>query len=62
MNIITSIQNMFNAVTGSSTLGKAAIALGSLFTAYITPIVGLLITCFACSAVDMIYGIKVAKK
>lgn len=62
MNIITSIQNMFNAITGSSTLGKASIALGSLFTAYITPIVGLLVTCFACTAVDMVYGIKVAKR
>lgn len=62
MNIINSIQNMYNSVTGSSVVGKIGLTLGSLFAAYITPIVGLLITCFACTTVDMIYGIKVAKK
>lgn len=53
---------MYNAIAGQSWVGKASITLGSLFTAYITPIVGLLAACFACSVVDMIYGIKVAKK
>ena len=62
MAILNSIDKVLNIITGSSFVGKASIAIGSLFTAYIAPVVGLLATCFACSAVDMIYGIKVAKK
>jgi hypothetical protein len=38
------------------------IGAGAVLTAYITPIVGLLVTCFALTAVDMIYGIAVARK
>lgn len=35
---------------------------GAVLTAYITPIVGLLVTCFALTTVDMIYGIAIARK
>lgn len=42
--------------------GKAAIAIGSIVTAFYSPIAALLVTCFAFTAVDMFYGIKVACK
>ena len=38
------------------------IGAGAVLTAYITPIVGLLVTCFALTTADMIYGIAVARK
>lgn len=60
--MIRSMINMVNVVTGDSMLGKLALSAGALLTAYITPIVGLLSTCFAFTVVDMVYGIKVAKK
>lgn len=53
---------MFNAVSGDTFLGKVAISLGALLISYLSPIAGLLITCFATSIVDMFYGIKLAKK
>jgi len=62
MNILPSIQHMFNSLSGNTILGKIGIAAGSLLTAYFTPIVGLLITCFATSIIDMFYGMKVARK
>lgn len=60
--MIQSMINMVNMVTGNSTLGKIALSAGAVLTAYFTPIVGLLSTCFAFTVVDMVYGIKVAKK
>lgn len=62
MNIISTISRMFDGLSNNSFLGKSAITIGALTTAYFTPIVGLLITCFTCSIVDMYYGIKVAKR
>lgn len=62
MNIIYSIQNMLNVLSHNSVFGKLLISTGALVTAYFAPIVGLLIACFTCTTVDMIYGIKVAKK
>lgn len=56
-NIITAI----NSISGNTFVGKTIIATGALLTAYFTPIIGLLITCFATSFVDMVYGIQVAK-
>lgn len=62
MGILTSIANMFNALSNNTFIGKVLIGAGALTTAYFAPIVGLLVACFTCTAVDMIYGIKVAKK
>lgn len=53
---------MFHGLSGNTTLGKIAIAGGAILTSYFTPIVGLLLACFSCSIIDMVYGIKVAKK
>lgn len=62
MNILNSIQHMFNSISGNTTIGKIAISAGAVLTSYITPIVGLLATCFTCSIVDLVYGIRVAKQ
>lgn len=62
MGILSSISNMFTQLSGNTFLGKISIAAGALMTAYFTPIVGLLFACFACTLIDMLYGIKVAKK
>lgn len=62
MNILTSIGNTFNTISNGTEIGKLAVAASAILVAYISPIVGLLIACFACSITDMIYGIKVAKR
>lgn len=61
-SLLTSIGHMFNGLSGNTLLGKIAIAAGAVLASYFVPISGLLLTCFLCSAVDMIYGIKVAIK
>lgn len=53
---------MFNSLSCNTTIGKIGIAVGSILTAYFTPIIGLLITCFTATIVDMFYGMKVARK
>lgn len=62
MKIINSIVHMFDSLSGNTTVGKANIAFASILASYFLPITGLLITCFACTIIDMFYGIKVAKK
>lgn len=53
---------MFEGLSMGTWYGKAAIAIGSVVTAFYSPIAALLVTCFAFTAVDMFYGIKVACK
>lgn len=62
MQIISSIGNMLNSITNGNILGKIGVFVGSALTAHFAPIVGLLITCFATTILDMIYGIRVARK
>lgn len=62
MNILASIGNTFNTISNGTEIGKLAVAASAILVAYISPIVGLLIACFACSITDMVYGIKVAKR
>lgn len=62
MNILASIGNTFNTISNGTEIGKLAVAASAILVAYISPIVGLLVACFACSITDMIYGIKVAKR
>ena len=45
-----------------TTAGKVFIAIGTALTAFYSPIVPLLVTCFVFTAMDMFYGIKVAFK
>lgn len=60
-HVWSSIITAINSISGDTFIGKTIIATGALLTAYFTPIIGLLITCFATSFVDMVYGIHVAK-
>lgn len=62
MDILASIGNTFNTISNGTEIGKLAVAASAILVAYISPIVGLLVACFACSITDMIYGIKVAKR
>lgn len=59
---IRHVADTVNTITNGSAWGKFWVAAGAVFTAYITPIVGLLVTCFALTAVDMLYGLAVARK
>ena len=61
-HIISSIGNMFEGLSVGTPLGKIGIALGSLLTAFYSPISALLGSLFAFTIADMVYGIKVAKK
>lgn len=60
--IIQSIGRMLNGFSLGTWWGKTAIVIGSFLTAFYSPIVLLLITCFVFTVVDMCYGIKVACK
>lgn len=62
MQLLHSIGHMFQGLSANTTIGKIAIASGALLTSYFAPIVGLLLACFLCSAVDMGYGIEVARR
>ena len=60
--LVSSIESVIDTITNGSLLGKFGICAGAVLTAYFTPIVGLLVTCFALTTVDMCYGLAVAKK
>lgn len=60
--MINSIIKAITTISGDTFFGKLAISAGALVTAYFAPIVGLLFACFATTVVDMVYGIKVAKR
>lgn len=62
VKVCSNIQNVMDTISGNTFLGKLGITAGALITAYFTPIIGLLVSCFSASFIDMIYGIKVAKK
>lgn len=62
IRILNKIAGTLNQITNGSILGKVCIYLGSVLTAFFAPIGGLLITCFVATVIDMIYGIKVARK
>lgn len=61
MQIFSSIGHMYKAVSGNTVTGKLGITASAILLAYISPIVGLLVTCFAFTVTDLVYGIKVAK-
>lgn len=61
-HILTSICEMFEGFSMGTTAGKVLIAAGTALTAFYSPIIPLLVTCFVFTATDMFYGIKVAYK
>lgn len=62
IKVLNDINNVVSIISGNTVFGKILVTAGALITAYFTPIIGLLTTCFVASTIDMIYGIKVAKK
>lgn len=53
---------MFEGLSAGTWYGKVAIATGTALAAVYSPIAALLTCCFAFTAVDMFYGLKVARK
>ena len=60
--LFNAIGNMFDGLSAGTWYGKALIGAGSLLTAFYSPILLLLLACFAFTVTDMIYGIKIAIK
>lgn len=60
--LLTSMWHAFDALSMETWYGKALIAAGTAVTAIYSPIAALLVCCFAFTAADMFYGIKVACK
>lgn len=61
LNVLNTIGRMFDGFSLGTPFGKLLIASGSVVTAIYSPIIALLMSCFAFTIVDMIYGIKVAR-
>lgn len=60
--MLASIGRMFEGLSADTFFGKAAIVVGGSLAAIYAPITALLVSCFAFTAVDMYYGIRVALK
>lgn len=60
--LLQSMGHMFKCIGHNTLVGKMAISAGALLTSYFVPIIGLLVACLSCSIIDMIYGLKVAKR
>lgn len=60
--LFTAIGNAINGLSANTWYGKLLIGTGTLLTAFYSPIALLLAACFAFTAVDMVYGIRVAIK
>ena len=61
-NTLCHISNHLQSITQGTLIGKLLVSLGAALTAYFTPILGLILTCFATTIVDMLYGFKLAHK
>ena len=59
---ITHISNTLGELTQNSAIANILIGAGAVLGAYFAPIVGLIVTCFVLTVIDMCYGIAVAKK
>ena len=56
------IGETLNAMVNGSAVGKFLLGVGSAVVSYFAPIWYLLVICFATTTLDMIYGVKVARK
>ena len=61
-NTLSHISDHLQSITNGAFIGKLLISLGAVLTAYFTPILGLILTCFTTTIVDMLYGFKLAHK
>lgn len=62
MDILTSIQHTLDSISGNTWVGKILVGASSAAVAYFTPMIGLLITCLTATTIDMLYGMKVARR
>ena len=60
-HLLLSVIKAIDGFSLGTPIGKILIAIGTVLTAFYSPIVALLVTCFVFTAVDMFYGIKVAR-
>lgn len=58
---IMHIGDSISALTQNSAIANMLIGAGAVLGAYFAPIAGLIVTCFILTAIDMCYGIAVAK-
>lgn len=62
IHTIEHIWNAVNAMVNGSIIGKFLLSAGAIVTAFFAPIQWLLLICFATTVVDMIFGMRVARK
>ena len=61
-NTLCHISNHLQSITQGTVMGQLLVSFGAVLTAYFTPILGLILTCFTTTIVDMLYGFKLAHK
>ena len=61
-NTLSHISNHLQSITQGTVMGQLLVSFGAVLTAYFTPILGLILTCFTTTIVDMLYGFKLAHK
>lgn len=64
-HFVQTMQHIGNAINGfglNSAFGKFLVCIGTMIVGFVAPIAGLLGICFATTIVDMICGIRVARK
>lgn len=59
---LNSIGNAMEGFSQGTGIGKFLIGLGSAVVGFFSPVIYLILICFAATVIDMIYGIKVALK
>ena len=52
----------YNISNNGSFIGKILVSAGAAITAFLAPIQWLLVICFTTTTLDMIFGLRVAKK
>lgn len=59
---LQNIGNAINGITQGNVLGNIAVGASAIVTGFFAPVKSLLMICFATTVVDMIFGIRVARK
>lgn len=59
---VSHLGDALGSITQNNAIANVLIGAGAVMAAYLSPIIGLLVTCFVLTLVDMGYGIAVAKK
>lgn len=62
IHTLEQMQNAINAIVNGSVIGKLLLSAGAAVTAFLAPVQWLLVICFATTVVDMITGMRVARK